>query len=121
MLKLYSLKEVFLNHQYAFNCRHGNSNPTFKTNTQYLCLEYPALCATCSPEEQFWVLELVDRAAVCCCGDSMSQLNLTIDFTGLLIVRFLEKELAKHQIQGKSYKASIDTNRFTSTTLLINC
>lgn len=51
-------------------------------------LEYPAWCVTYSPEEHFLVLELFDRAAVCSCNDSMSQLNLTIDFTRLLIVRF---------------------------------
>lgn len=32
-------------------------------------VDYPALCATCSAEEHFWVLELFDRAGVCCCND----------------------------------------------------
>lgn len=48
-----------------------------------------SLCATCYPEEHFWVLELFERAAVCCFNDSVSQLNLTIDFTELFIVQFL--------------------------------
>lgn len=53
------------------------------------------------PEEHFWVLELFDGAAVCCCNDSVSQLNLTIDFTELFIVRFLKERPAKQQIEGK--------------------
>lgn len=53
---------------------------------------------------------LFDRAAVCSCNDSMSPLNLTIDFTRLFIVNSCKKDHPNNKNKpDKSFKMPVDT------------